>query len=346
MHSSQNPQRASLPSSLASPGGLTRLRRRLLRMVSVTTVVVLTISACADPDGGSKSPTEGEETAENSAGPSPEAEEEKAEAAPPELPGGGRTLFPDRRFIALYGSPGAPEMGVLGQQDVDGAVERIQEKTEEYQEFSDTTVQPAFEIITTVASTEAGPEGHYSTPIDPETIRPWVEAAGEAGIYVVLDLQPGRNDFLSQAQIYEEFLREPHVGLALDPEWRLQDHQLHMEQVGSVHAEEINEVSDWLAELTDAHDLPQKMLVVHQFKHAMIQDREEIDTSHEELAITLHADGHGVPDLKLDTWNQLLQDLDEDIWPAWKNFLTEDNPTFTPAQTYDVDPKPWFVSYQ
>ena len=40
-------------------------------------------------------------------------------------------------------------------------------------------------------------------------------------MYVVLDLQPGYTDFLAQAQRYEEFLAQPHVGLALDPEWRL-----------------------------------------------------------------------------------------------------------------------------
>ena len=32
---------------------------------------------------------------------------------------------------------------------------------------------------------------------------------------------------------------------------------------------------------------------------------------------------------------------------AWKNFFDEDFPTFTPEQTYrDVNPRPWFVSYQ
>ena len=48
-----------------------------------------------------------------------------------------------------------------------------------------------------------------------------VEAAAEHGVYVVLDLQPGRQDFLSQAQQYQELLELPNVGLALDPEWRL-----------------------------------------------------------------------------------------------------------------------------
>ena len=31
---------------------------------------------------------------------------------------------------------------------------------------------------------------------------------------------------------------------------------------------------------------------------------------------------------------------------AWKNFYDEDTPMYTPQQTYALDPKPWFVSYQ
>ena len=30
----------------------------------------------------------------------------------------------------------------------------------------------------------------------------------------------------------------------------------------------------------------------------------------------------------------------------YKNFIDEDTPTFTPQETFEVEPKPWFVSYQ
>ena len=43
----------------------------------------------------------------------------------------------------------------------------------------------------------------------------------------------------------------------------------------------------------------------------------------------------------------LRQGLDPNFFMAWKNFIDEDFPTFTPEQTYqDVEPRPWFVSYQ
>ena len=205
---------------------------------------------------------------------------------------------------------------------------------------------PAFEIITTVASAHPGPQGTYTIGIDPDIIEPWVEAAAEEEVYVILDLQPGHETFLSQAQAYEDLLAHPHVGLALDPEWRLSPGQRHMEQIGSVDAAEVNDVARWLAELTEEHELPQKVLMLHQFKHLMITNREEIDTSYEELAFVLHVDGHGPPEVKLDSWNTLREDLAEDFWLGWKNFYDEDSPTFTPDETYDLDPQPWFVSYQ
>ena len=264
----------------------------------------------------------------------------------PELPGGGITAFPARRMVAMYGSPGVPSLGVLGEQSLEDSITRVQELVAEYDGLAGEQIVPAFEIISTIASAEPGSDGDYSSALPAESLREWVDAAGEAGVYVVLDLQPGTTDFLTQAKMYEELLIEPHVGLALDAEWRLKPGQKHLAQIGSVPSIEINETSTWLADLTAEHGLPQKVLILHQFTHSMIGDREAVDTSRPELAITLHADGHGVPGDKLGTYRALQQDLPEGIFMAWKNFYDEDTPMFTPEETYAVDPRPWFVSYQ
>ena len=176
---------------------------------------------------------------------------------------------------------------------------------------------------------------------------PWVEAARDAGVYVVLDLQPGRTDFLTQAQLYEPLLRYPNVGLALDPEWRLRPDQVHLRQIGSVGVDEVNAVSAWLAQLTRDNALPQKLLVLHQFRLSMISERERLDVSHDELALMVHADGQGSQPAKQDTWNALRATAPEGLWWGWKNFVDEDLPMLTPEQTYGgVSPVPHFVSYQ
>lgn len=265
---------------------------------------------------------------------------------PPELIGGGTELFPDRRFVGLYGYPGDPALGALGEQGPKASAQRAIDLAETYEPYSDEPVYPAFEIIATVASSEPGADGDYSYVTEPEKLEAYVDAAEENDVYVVLDLQPGHSDFLSQAKAYEDLLMRPNVGLALDPEWRLSDGQVHMQQIGSVDAQEVNETTEWLAELTADNDLPQKMLILHQFRQSMIQNRDQLNTEHSELAMVLHADGHGTPNTKMQTWEMVQQDLPDNIYMAWKNFYSQDEPMFSPQETIEVEPHPWFVSYQ
>ena len=265
-----------------------------------------------------------------------------------EIPGGGLLMFEsgfDRRLVAMYGHPSTSGLGVLGEQGPDGGVERLRSIAESYG-ADGSLVLPTFEIIATVASAGAGGDGDYSAMTARDVIRPWVETAAANDIYVVLDLQPGRTDFLTQAKIYEEFLRLPHVGLALDPEWRLKPHQVHLAQVGTVDAAEINQVVDWLAGIVRELALPQKLLIVHQFRSSMITNREHIDTP-PELAVLIQTDGQGSLRAKYATWNSLTSepDVDQFHW-GWKNFHDEDSPNATPQQVLELTPTPEFVSFQ
>ena len=268
-----------------------------------------------------------------------------------ELPGGGVLLFEPgdessgRRLVAAYGHPSTPGLGVLGEQGPEAAVERLRAIAEGYGSDG-SAILPTFEIIATVASASAGGDGDYSRLTDVEVIRPWIEVAAASGVYVVLDLQPGRSDFLSQAKLYEEFLRLPHVGLALDPEWRLKPDQVHLRQIGTVDAAEINQVVDWLAGIVREEALPQKLLIVHQFRFSMITNRELIETP-PELAVLIHMDGQGSLGAKYNTWNTLTGEPDAGRFHwGWKNFYDEDSPMATPEQVLALSPKIFYVSFQ
>ncbi|WP_148040192.1 hypothetical protein [Cryobacterium tepidiphilum] len=264
-----------------------------------------------------------------------------------QLPGGGQVLFPDHLYVALYGTPGAPVLGVLGEQGLTASLARARAVAAPYETLTDRTVVPMFEIIASVAAGAAGPDGDYSNEKSVDELRPWVEAAGKAGVYVVLDLQPGRSDFLSQAKAYQPLLELPWVGLALDPEWRLKPHEKHLTQIGSVDAAEVNRVITWLADLTSRNALPQKMFVLHQFQLRMIQHRDLVDTSRDELALLIHVDGQGGQPDKQATWNALHVDAPAGVAWGWKNFYDEDHPTLTPKQTMtQVSPPPDLVTYQ
>ena len=177
-----------------------------------------------------------------------------------QLPGGGQVLFPMRRIVALYGSPGTPALGALGQQDLAASISRARQVAAQYSALSKEPVIPAFEIIATVAQGSPGPARTYSYESSVASLRPWVVAAAKAGMYVTLDLQPGRANLLTQAKRYRSLLKLPNVGLALDPEWKLQPGQLPLHQIGSVSIAEVNSVVSWLARLTARYRLPQKLL--------------------------------------------------------------------------------------
>ena len=265
-----------------------------------------------------------------------------------EIPGGGLLMFDEsfpRRLIAIYGHPVTSVLGVLGEQGPEEGVGRLADIASGY-EADGALILPTFEIIATVASAGAGRDGDYSAETKRDVIRPWIETAAENDVYVVLDLQPGRTDFLTQAKYYEEFLRLPHVGLALDPEWRLKPNQVHLRQIGTVDAAEINRVVAWLAGIVREEALPQKLLIVHQFRFSMITNRELIETP-PELAVVIQMDGQGSLGAKYNTWNTLTRGTEERgfRW-GWKNFYDEDSPTATPAQVLELTPVPVFVSYQ
>ncbi|HYG83851.1 MAG TPA: hypothetical protein VD907_03165 [Verrucomicrobiae bacterium] len=258
---------------------------------------------------------------------------------------GRQQLLPHTRLVALYGAPDTPALGALGEQSLPKTLQRVKKLAQNYQPHTKQQVYPALEVIATVAAAEPTADSDYSREIPIEKLEKWVREAEKAKVYVVLDLQPGRTHFLTQAKRLEKLLLYPHVGLALDPEWRLKKTEQHLEQIGSVHAHEVNQTAAWLASLTRHRNLPQKVFLLHQFRSSMIHKRELLRT-HPELAHIIQMDGHGDQPTKLGTWQVLTKDLPQGIHMGWKNFYNEDTPTFSPAQTYGITPVPWFVSYQ
>lgn len=270
----------------------------------------------------------------------------KVHTRPYYFPDGGRTLFPAYRLVALYGAPGMPVLGALGEQDVQASIARVRVLAAQYQPLMKEHVLPTFEIISTVASNVPTDDGDYSYPIDMGTLQRWTAAARQAGVYVVLDLQPGRSSFLSQAQQLADVLAEPNVGLALDPEWRLGPSGVPLERIGSVDIAEVNQTAAWLASLVTAHKLPQKLFLLHQFRLDMLPEREQLDTSHPGLAYAIQMDGQGTPEGKLDTWQTVTADPPGGVRFGWKNFYAKDADLRSPQDTMQLSPEPWYVSYQ
>jgi hypothetical protein len=88
------------------------------------------------------------------------------------------------------------------------------------------------------------------------------------------------------------------------------------------------------------------MLVLHQFRSTMITDIGTLETGHDEVAVVIHADGNGTRGAKAATWGRVVQGAPDGVAFAWKNFVDEDSPMATPAQTMAVRPTPVLITYQ
>ncbi|WHF21532.1 hypothetical protein QJS66_15115 [Kocuria rhizophila] len=154
-------------------------------------------------------------------------------------------------FRGAVRAPRAPQARRAGVSSPEASVTRVKELAKSYEPYSEEKVIPAFEVDRHHGVFRTGPGRqllHQSTVGAAHAVRGG--RGRRTSVYVVLDLQPGQaQDFLAQAKRYEELLKRPNVGLALDAEWRLAPGQLPLQQIGSVDAAEINKTSQWLATL-------------------------------------------------------------------------------------------------
>jgi hypothetical protein len=272
------------------------------------------------------------------------AERDGAEvrATSPQLPLGGRRLFPRYRLVAYYGTAGTGSLGVLGERPPGATTKKLRAVAKRYR-GGRPEIQIAYELISTIADRSPGSDGDYSHFIDTAAVQKYVHAARRHKAYLVLDLQPGRSTFLSQARHFRWALRKPWVGLALDPEWRMGPGEVPGEQIGHVRAREVNQLSSWLSRLTRSNNLPQKLLMLHQFRTDMVQNPHRI-AQRPGLAMVQHIDGFGTRSQKLDTYHTV--ERAEQFTMGFKLFYDEDTDLFNPRRVLKIRPRISYVSYQ
>jgi hypothetical protein len=310
-------------------------RRRRLGALAVVAAVSLFAGVAVGAGGGGGGDGTGARVTEAAA-------KQAAPPKPPELPLGGRTIFPNFRVVAYYGAPQSHELGALGIGSPDAAGRRLRKQAKPYARKT-RPVMLAFELIATVANADAGEDGLYRTRQTDAIVRRYLRAARRAKALLVLDIQPGHADFMDEVRHLDRWLREPDVGLALDPEWHTPGAQPGT-VIGSVNASVVNQVSAHLAKIVRDGNLPEKLFVVHQFTPDMIRGKAQV-VQRPGLATTMNVDGFGDRANKVAKYREFTHDGTH-FHRGFKLFYEEDSGLMRPRSVVALQPPPDLVLYE
>ena len=264
----------------------------------------------------------------------------------PQLPRGGRELLPDYRLVGFAGAPGSAALGRLGVGNLDDRAQEVARIGRAY--AAGRQVMPVLELIATVVQPRPGRDGKYRTRVSDRVIAAHLAAARKTKGLLLLNIQPGRATFMEEARSYARWLKEPDVGLALDPEWAMGPGEIPMKVFGQTTGGEIDEVAAYLAAIVKRHRLPEKALVFHQLAPSIVTDEKRI-RAHEGVVVIKSVDGIGSRAMKTSTWTKLTKKLAPTVEAGFKLFYQEDRkygPLMTPAQVLALRPQPAYVLYE
>jgi hypothetical protein len=321
-----------------------RRRQRLVAALAAGAVVAAAIVYLVAEDARSARRQAGGRSAVGQIRPGSSSVLSTASSLPPPAsePGGGRSLLPGHRIVAFYGAAGVARLGVLGQADPEQLWPSLVAQATPYDQPA-TPVIPAYELIAFATQAAPGPSHTYTARVSDNTIERYLRVVRAHRGLLILDIQPGRSDFLEDSQSLTDWLAQPDVGLALDPEWKLDANQLPSRQIGHTTASALNAVSTWLSQLVASRNLPQKLLLIHQFTPAMVTDKPSVQAP-PGLALVFNMDGFGAQAAKLSKYQALAADSRFAL--GFKIFYRQDKSPFTASDLLAVVPTPDVVEYQ
>jgi len=255
------------------------------------------------------------------------------------------SIFPDNRVLLYYGFPTNENMGILGEFDPAQVLERLQAEAENYRAADPSRpVKVGFEMIASVAQGHPGPDGLHIADASRELLDTYTQFTADNDILLFFDVQMGFKEPFDDYSGLEEWIAQPHVHLAIDPEFHLRDGEVIGEYIGQVTAAEVTEAQNWLVEIAATYNVPPKILIVHQFHHSMIEGKDQIQPV-AGVDLVIDMDGFGSPDLKEETYTVVI--TQEPIeYNGIKLFYGQDEPLMTADEVLAFDPSPDLIIYQ
>lgn len=261
-------------------------------------------------------------------------------AAPP-IGRAAEPLFPDHRYVTLYGAPQLVNTE-LGKRSPRNAARKVVQLSRSFERKGDRDVVSGFDLIAVVANSTPGPDRKYRTRQPDEIIRTYLDQARRFDGRLMLDIQPGRSTAVGEIRALAPWLAEPDVDVAIDPEWNVGRRGVPGATTGSITANEINAASRRLDRIVDDGDLPPKVLVVHQFTEEMIRRRKSI-RQRDGVQVVLNFDGIGSRAPKEAGYAALATN---GLFNGFSIFTALDNGVMGPGAILALEPVVDFLLYQ
>lgn len=251
----------------------------------------------------------------------------------------------DHRIVAYYGHPDSENMGILGEMEPDALMEKLKEQTQAYSNADpERPAVPMIELISTVAQRTPGPEGKYYHRTSPEDIDRYAELAEENDALLMLDVQLGTDSVMNQVKLLEKWLKLPHVHLAIDTEFHVAEGETPGVNLGQVDGAEVQQAVDYLSTMVEENDLPDKMILVHQFMDEALTNKEAI-TPTDNVEVVLNYDGWGDSATKMSLYRKFVRN-EAVQYGGFKIFYKKDEPVMSAEDVLRLDPNPAVINYQ
>jgi hypothetical protein len=259
-------------------------------------------------------------------------------------------ILPFKRIVAYYGNFYSSRMGVLGEYPEDQVLSKLQGEIKKWQ-AADTALEviPAIHYIAITAQGSPGAGGKYRLRMPFAQIDKAIAMAQKINALVFLDIQVALSNVQTEVPEFEKYLKMPNVHFGIDPEFSMKTGKKPGSVIGTMDAEDVNFVSNYLAKIVKDNNLPPKILVVHRFTQAMVTNYKNIKLR-PEVQIVMDMDGWGHQARKFNTYKQFI--YKEPVqFTGFKLFYKNDlkeakSHLLTPEEVLKLKPQPVYIQYQ
>ena len=259
-------------------------------------------------------------------------------------------ILPFKRIIAFYGNMYSKNMGALGEYPPNEMWKMLKAEVEAWQAAEpETPVIPAIHYIAATAQGAPMKGNTYNMRMPHHQIDSALTIAKMEDAILFLDIQVGHSSVLAETKALEKYLMMPHVHLGVDPEFSMKDGSVPGKRIGTFDAEDINIVTEYLAQLVRDNNLPPKILIVHRFTQGMVTNYKNIKLR-PEVQIVMDMDGWGAPQLKYSTYERYIR-KEPVQFTGFKIFYKNDlkrppHRLLTPTDVMNLKPRPIYIQYQ